>query len=194
MRAVPLLLLLAATPLHAQWSTSLAVHRSASTGHSRDGIGTELRPHGPITAALALAMRRGAWRVRFAARYSEAGLAVWSDRAALITPKAMRAWGTTVEADRRVAGDDDTQPTLRVGVGVELARWTFNEAADDDRWRPAALGALEGSVRLGRRWRMLARGEVAIGPSLFRADELPEGYTLRRAVRHGIGFGVERTL
>ena len=147
-----------------------------------------------MTAALGMALHRGAWRLRVAARYSEAGLAVWSDGAALITPKAMHAWGATVELGRQISGDGGDDPALRAGLGAEMNQWSFTEADDDARWRPALVGALEGSIRITGQWRMLVRGEVATGPSLFDEDELPDGYARRRALRHGIGFGVERAL
>ena len=56
----------------------------------------------------------------------------------------------------------------------------------------SGIAALEGSLPLRGRWHGVLRAEAAIGRSLFEADELPAGYTVRPARRGGIALGIAR--
>lgn len=188
--SLPLCIALA-SPIAAQWGTSFMVAGAAVHGHAVDADGTHIRPESPRTVSLAISRTSGRWRIETGVRHTDASLAVAAAEARVVTPAMMSAWGAGVDVSRRVAGDD-AQPTLHAGVGIDASHWTFADAPDDSRWRMSALAMLQGSAAIGGRWRLLLRGEVAVGRSLFVAAELPEGYRLQRATRHGLAVGIER--
>jgi hypothetical protein len=174
-----------------QWSTAFTVSRTASRGHAADRTGTEIRPESPRTAALAIAMGSGHWRVAASGRYTEAGLTVAGADAHVVTPRAMSAWGMGLEVHRRVAGSA-AGPAVYAGAGVDASHWEFRDAPDDSRWRMSGVALVQGAVAITGRWSVLLRGEVAAGSSLFDIEELPDGYRLRHALRHGVAIGIER--
>lgn len=188
---------LASTPVlrvDAQWYTSLTGGRAGTAGHARsaDDVAngrTELMPWRPATVALRIGRELGNWRLGVEARRTTADLAVSGEATVLVTTNVVDAWGAGLEVTRRIAGDLG-RPVLRAGVSIIAERWSFELDGGDARWRVAAQGVLDATVPLWRRLAGVIRAEAALGPSLFDNDELPSGYELRPAVRHGIAIGV----
>lgn len=184
--------------LSAQWHVALTGGRAGTAGHARsiedvpDGR-AELRPWRPGTIALRVGRDLGNWRVNAEVRRTTADLAISGEATVLITTGAIDAWGSGIEVTRSIAGGPG-KPALRAGVGAIAERWSFDLDGGDARWRLAAQGVLDASVPLWRQWSGIVRAEAAFGRSLFDEDELPAGYELRSAVRHGMAIGVARTL
>ena len=184
--------------LTAQWHVALTGGRAGTAGHARstddvpDGR-AELRPWRPATLALRVGRDLGHWRVSAEVRRTTADLAISGEATVVITTGAIDAWGSGIEVTRRIAGKPG-KPALRAGVGAVAERWSFDLDGGDARWRLAAQGVLDASIPLWRGWSGVLRAEAALGQSLFDEDELPLGYEVRRAVRHGIAVGVARTL
>ncbi len=187
-----LLLLLPLQSSAAQWHVT-AMHGSGTvSGHSRDDSGPEVLgflPDRPSSFALAIGHDLGGIRVSLEVRRTSADLALRGDNTLIVTTGALHAWGGALEGARRVVGRDG-QPTLRAGLGLLAERWTFDIAGSDPRWRAAARGALEVTVPIAGHWNGVLRGELAAGPSLFRLEELPEGYGRRMGWRRGIVLGI----
>lgn len=189
---VALLLLLPLRPAAAQWRVT-ALHGSASvSGFSRDDSGPEklsFLPDHPSSYALAIARDLGGIRLALELRRTGADLALHGDNTVIVTTGALHAWGGAFEGSRRVAGQEG-QPMLRAALGVLAERWTFDVGGSDPRWRAAGRGALEATVPIGGHWHGVLRGELAAGPSVFRLEELPEGYARRIGWRRGVVLGI----
>ncbi|MEO5824351.1 MAG: hypothetical protein ABIR59_00510 [Gemmatimonadales bacterium] len=181
-----------AAPLPAQWSTSLVVARTATAGYLASDDGSEFRPGSPHEYTVTIAREARSWRLRAGARVIRASLTVSDGEVSLTTHGLVRGNGLVADVSRRALGDG-VAPTLRVGLGGELVRWTVAGLGDSRHWVVAATGSLEGSVAIGRRMRALVRGEVVAGPSIFHDDVATEGFVLKRAIRHGMALGVSVT-
>ncbi|MES2124001.1 MAG: hypothetical protein V4503_04855 [Gemmatimonadota bacterium] len=193
--ALPLLLLLASlSPARAtaQWQLSLVTGWSATAGHSRDPVDQDqpaILPDRPQNWSLAVARQRRGWRIAVDGSRITADLAVRSTSTTLATRGALSAWGLGAEVGRRIAGRGDGS-SLWGSVGAVYERWSFDVTGGDSRWRAAARGALQLNVPFGAHWAGLLRGELLAGPSLFRPEELPEGYGIRSARRATLQVGV----
>ena len=110
---------------------------------------------------------------------------------AVTTFGAFEAWGAGLElgvAGRRAA----VGRRLRAGLGLGGDRWSLEGASA--RWRATTAASLEADLPVARGWSAVVRGEVTVGSSVFRADELPEGFTRRMTWRPGIALGMARRL
>lgn len=180
--------------LDAQWYAALTGGRAGTVGHARStddapDSRAELLPWRPATLALRIGRDLSDWRVGIEARRTTSDLAARGEGTVLVTTNVADAWGAGVEVTRRLAGGAG-RPALRAGVGVLAERWSFDLDGGDARWRLAAQGVLDAGVPLWRRWSGVIRAEAALGRSLFDEAELPVGYELRPAVRHGVAIGV----
>lgn len=194
MRITLLLLCAALLPSHAeaQWRLSLAAGPAATTGHSRDNEDLDqpaILPDHPVNWMLGLARQRGQWRIGADAHRLTSDLAVRGKAASVVTRGALSAWGVGVELSRQVA-HATAGPTLQVGAGGVFERWAFDVTGGDARWRAAGRISLQLDLPLARRWAVLVRGEGLGGRSLFRQDELPEGYTARAGYSAAMLLGV----
>ena len=108
-----------------------------------------------------------------------------------MTRDALAAWGVGLELARRLRGRADGN-ALWAGLGAVAERWTFDVAGGDPRWRGSFRGSLQLDLPLIGAWHGLVRTEASLGASLFRADELPEGYRRHTARRAGMQLGVTR--
>jgi hypothetical protein len=131
----------------------------------------------------------GAWRVALRGRRTHADLVIAGATAGIITTDVLRATAIGIEGGRRVAGQA-TGPQAHMLVGVARERWSFNGLDDEDRTLTLLTAALEGEVPLIRRVRGVVRLEGATGPSLFEADELPEGFETRSGRRTALHLGL----
>lgn len=194
MRITLLLLLATLLPPRAgaQWRLSLAAGPAATTGHSRDSEDLDqpaILPDHPVNWVVGLARQRGGWRVGVDAHRLTSDLAVRGKAASVVTRGALSAWGAGVELSHLMARTA-VGPTLHVGAGGVLERWAFDVTGGDARWRAAARVSLQVDLPLTGRWSALVRGEGLGGRSLFRQDELPEGYTARAGYSAALLLGV----
>lgn len=186
------LLLTGATALNAQWRIAALSGSATSHGDARDDSDPahpEFHADRPATLTVVLAREAGPWRVSAEGRHSTADLSEVSRAVAVTTFGAFEAWGAGVELGVRIAGHSST-PELRAGLGLGGDRWSLDGAPA--RWRVTARGSLEADFPLARAWSAVVRGEATTGPSIFTADELPEGFTQRGMWRTGIALGVAR--
>lgn len=187
-------LLLPQRPLSAQWRLAISAGTAATSGHARDAADPEqaaILPDHPVSWLLALARQRGSWRVGIDGSRITSDLAIRGSSTSLVTRGALSAWGLGFEASRRLAGHA-AAPSLWAGVGAVYERWSFDIAGGDARWRASGRASLQLDAPLSRRWSALVRGEALAGASLFRVEELPEGYTRRASQRAGLLLGVSR--
>jgi len=190
------LLLAVPTTLRAQWRIALLTGSASSHGDARndtDPAHPEIRADAPATISVGLARERGPWRVGVELHHTSADLAEISALSAVTTRSVLKAWGAAIEGSRRIAGGRDA-PALSVGVGAGIDRWTFDLDESSPRWRATARGAIEAEMPIGAAWRAVIRSQAAVGPSVFKPDELPDGFVQRMAVRIGVVFGVSRRL
>ena len=188
-------LVVSITPsLNAQWRVALLHGTAASHGDARadaDPAHPELQAHRPATWAVSLSRATGRWRLGIDLHRTTADLAEVGPSSSVSTKSVLTAWGTAIEFARRVAGQAGTAE-LFAGGGASLDRWTFDLTDDSPRTRAAARGVIEADFPIGGGWSATVRGEAAVGPSVFKLDELPDGFTPRTATRVGIVLGVAR--
>lgn len=196
MRCLPplllLLLALPSAPLHGQWQWNLVAGSARSAGHARadaDPERPEVGPDRPSTLALGVVRRLGAWQLGASLLRATADLAIRGSESAVLTRGGLTAWGAGMEIGRLVAGRTGA-PTLSALAGGAIEQWRFPVSGGDPRTVVMARAALEGQVPLRAHWRGIVRWEVAVGGSLFGADELPPGYAVRAGRRWGLGLGV----
>ena len=190
------LLLLPASPaaLPAQWRVALLTGTAASHGDARDETDPtrpEIHADALATLAVSLARNRGPWRIGVDLHHTSADLAEISGSTALTTRNALSAWGAALELGHRLAGRAGG-PNLRVSLAAGVDRWRFELDESSPRWRASARGAWELEAPITTRWAAVVRGQASVGPSVFRREELPEGFVQRTAVRLGMVFGVAR--
>ena len=185
------LLLFAPVPAAAQWRLTLLHGTAEVWGHSRDeGSPDHLAflPDRPSSNVLVVGRDLGRTRLSVEVRRTTADLTLRGPGTAIVTRSALHAWGVALEGGRRLAGADG-RPTLHGSLGVLMERWDFDVNASGARWRAAGHGALEVGVPITRRWQGIFRGEMMAGPSVFSADELPEGYVRKAGWRRGVMLG-----
>jgi hypothetical protein len=188
------LMLAGSTALSAQWRLTAMSATATSHGDARDESDPahpEFHADRPATLTLALARDAGPWRLSVEGRHRTADLSEVSRSVAVTTFGAFEAWGGGLELGVRIAGHPSAAE-LRAGVGLGGDRWSLDGATT--RWRATTAGSLEADFAVARSWNAVVRSEVTLGPSVFRADELPEGFTRRTTWRTGIALGVARRL
>jgi hypothetical protein len=188
------LLLAGPTALTAQWRLAVLTCTATSHGDARDDSDPthpEFHVDRPVTLTLALARDAGTWRVSLEGRRLTADLSEVSRSVAVTTFGAFEAWGAGIELGVRIAGHPSAAE-LRAGLGLGADRWSLEGASA--RWRATTAGSLEADFAVARGWNAVVRGAVTIGPSVFSAEELPEGFARRTSWRTGIALGVARRL
>jgi hypothetical protein len=191
---VAVLLLLAAPPLQAQWQLAARHGTASSHGDAEadlDPAHAALQAYRPATWTVALARDLGAWRLALELHRTTADLAEVGPSSRVTTNDVLAAWGTALEFGLRLAGQPG-RAMLWLGGGGVIDRWTFDVAVNSPRTRVAARGSLDAELPIGRQWGAVIRTELLSGPSVFRADELPEGFSTRRATRIGVALGLAR--
>lgn len=196
MRRLFLFLLVLSGPsaLDAQWQLGLRHGTATSHGDARadlDPAHAELQAHRPGTWTLSFARELGAWRLGLDVHRTAADLAEVGPSSSVTTSSLLAAWGFGLELSHRIAGRSGAA-SLLVGGGALIDRWTFDVADNSPRTRVAARGFLEADLAISQQWLGVIRGEVASGASVFRPDELPQGFTTRTATRLGLALGVAR--
>ncbi len=189
--------LLCPPALAAQYQLAVLAGSAASHGNARSDIGPdhpELRPDNATAVAVAvrrwsgtLARRRRApphHRRPFRNRSRHGGR----------HPRGARGMGWRRRSiGRRLAGAADAEPASRRCSGAGRGPLAIR---GDRRRQPMArrraAPPLEADLPAGGRWLALIRGEVAVGPSLFDAGELPADFRATPAWRYGISLGVAR--
>lgn len=192
------MLLLLTTPaaLRGQWRLTALSGTAASHGDARDDADPahpEIHAERPYAISLVLSRQRNAWRVAAEFHHVTADLAELSGSAAVTTRGVLKGWGAAVELARRVAGHEGA-PTLHGIAAVAIDRWSFDLAESAPRWRASLRGAVEADFPVSARWSAVIRGQLSAGPSFFEANELPEGFARRTAIRTGILLGISRRL
>jgi len=188
------LMLAGSTALNAQWRLAALSARATSHGDARDDSDPshpEFHADRPVTLTVALARDAGPWRLGVEVRHRTADLSEVSRSVAVTTFGAFEAWGAGLELGVRIAGHPSAAE-LRAGLGLGGDRWSLEGASA--RWRATTAGSLEADFAVARGWNAVVRGEATMGPSIFRAEELPEGFTRRTTWRTGIALGVARRL
>jgi hypothetical protein len=191
-----LLLLAGPTTLHAQWRVTLLTGTASSYGDARDDTDPthpEIHADAPATLAVSLVRDRGPWRVGLELHHTSADLAEISGSSAVTTRSVLKAWGLAFDLTHRLAGREGA-PALFVSLGAGVDRWSFDLAESSPRWRATARGALDAELPINPAWGVVIRGQATAGPSVFKAEELPEGFVQRTAARVGVVFGVARRL
>lgn len=188
---VSLLLLVPLHPAAAQWRLTLLQGSSAVSGHSHDESSPDhpaFLPDRPNSYTLAIGRKFSSSRLMLEVRRTRADLALRGPGTTIVTRGALHAWGAALEGARRLAGTAG-RPTLHGGLGVVLERWNFDLGDGEARWRVAGRGALEVDLPITGRWNGVLRGEMTASPSVFTADELPEGYVRKTGWSRGIEIG-----
>jgi hypothetical protein len=186
------LVIAAPAPLTAQWHLTLGAGVAGASGHAfapEDSDAPELRPAPTRDLAIGIGRDHGAWRVAIRGRRTHADLVIAGATAGIITTDVLRATAVGIELGRRLAGARDAaQAHLLVGIARE--RWSFVGLEDEARSVTLLTAALEGEVPLYRRMRGVVRVEAGTGPSLFEADELPDGFETRSGRRTALHLGI----
>jgi hypothetical protein len=188
------LMLSGSTALHAQWRLAALSASAASHGDARDDTDPshpEFHADRPFTLTVALARDAGRWRLGIEGRHRSADLSEVSHTVAVTTFGAFEAWGAGLELGVRVAGQPSAAE-LRAGLGLGGDRWRLEGASA--RWRATAAGFLEADLPVTRNWNAVVRAELTTRPSVFRAEELPEGFSRRTNWEAGIALGLARRL
>lgn len=189
---VVVLLCTAPACLPAQWHLTLGAGDAGTRGHALapdDSDTPALRPAPTRDIGAGIGRDHGAWRVAVRARRTNADLVIAGATAGIITTDVLRATAVGAEVGRRLAGARDAaQAHLLVGVARE--RWSFEGLEDEARSVTMLTAALEGEVPLYRRLRGVVRLEGGTGPSLFEADELPDGFETRSGRRTALHLGL----
>lgn len=196
MRLHPILFLLLSGPssLAAQWQVALLHGTATSHGDAQadlDPAHPELQANRPDTWTIALAREYSGWRLGIDLHRTTADLAELGASSSVTTNSVLAAWGAGFELARRIAGKL-AAPSLLLAGGVIADRWTFDVTSNTTRTRVAVRGALEAALPISRTWGAVIRGELLAGSSVFTQEELPEGFSTRRATRLGIALGIAR--
>jgi len=196
MRYAVLLCSILATPCRgaAQWHLALLGRATTTHGDAEnpaDPDHAELRADHLAGWSLELARGAGGWRIGIDVRRTTGDLAEVTSTAAVAVRDVLSAWGSGFEIDRRLAGFAGGA-MLVGGLGAGIDRWSFDVAGGGVRWRASARAALEADLPIASGWGAIVRGEVAAGPSLFRASEVPDGFSRHAARRIGVAIGLAR--
>lgn len=190
------LLLSGSTALHAQWRVAVLTGTASSHGDARDETDPahpEIHAEAPATVGMSVADERGPWRVSLELHHISADLAEVSGSSAVTTRGALKAWGTALELAHRIIGRQGAA-SLFATLGAGIDRWTFDLDDGSPRWRAAARSALELELPINPMWSGILRSQATVGASVFKPEELPEGFVQQTAVRLGVVFGVARRL
>ena len=188
------LILSAHSALPAQWQVALRHGTATSHGDARadlDPTHPALQAYRPGTWTLAVAHDPGAWRLALDVHRTSADLAELGSSSTVTTDGLLSAVGAGLELAYRIAGAS-AGSSLLLGGGVVIDRWTFDVADNSPRARVAARGSVEADLPIQHQWIAVIRGELLAGPSVFRPDELPEGFSTRPATRIGVALGLAR--
>ena len=188
------LMLSGSTALNAQWRLAAMSASATSHGDARDDSDPahpEFHADRPFTLTVALARDAGRWRLGVEGRHRTADLSEVSRSVAVTTFGAFEAWGAALELGVRLAGRPSAAE-FRAGLGLGGDRWSL--AGASARWRATAAGSLEADLPVTRNWNAVVRGEVTMRPSVFKAEELPEGFSRRTNWQTGIALGLARRL
>jgi hypothetical protein len=189
-----LIVIASAQPLQAQWGIALRHGAAVSHGDAQGDVDPaypELQAHRPATWTFALSRDAGAWRLGVDLHHTTADLAEIGGASTVATASVLASWGLGAEFARRIAGQRESAGLFGV-IGASIDRWTFDLTESSPRNRAALRGAIEAEFPIGNGWLTTMRGEVSRGPSVFKADELPDGFTTRAATRLGIVLGLAR--
>lgn len=196
MRPLALLLaLLAPVPAAAQWRATLLVGGARVTGHARADDDPDRRaflPHHASSLDLALDREAGSWRAGIRLARLAADLALLGETAGALVRDALHGWRLGAVGGRTLLGDPDGA-RLTLLAGLDAERWTLDGVSDGTRSRVAVHATAEVAAPLGGAWRLALRYGVATGASLWREDDLPEGFARRagRERRWSVGVGRE---
>lgn len=180
-----------AMPAQRSWSIGLAASHALVTGDATDRddpADPSIRPFHPSGWTLSVAREAGPWRVDLAVRAIDADLAVGDRDVIVLARRGLSATAMSVDLSRRIAGDA-RGTALRVGASVAAERWTVG-GTGRTRLVLEAIGALD--APLSARWAAEVRLAGGFGPSLFRAEDLPEGYRRSMERRITVALGVRR--
>jgi hypothetical protein len=177
--------------LAAQYRLGVVAGMGQSHGDSRRTAtdDAELRPDRPSLVAVTVVRAMAHWRLGAELHHVRADLAEVSSESVVSSRSALSATGVALDLGFRVAGHADAA-ALYASLGAGYDRWHFDLPDDQPRWRPSARGALELDFPLGSRWSGLVRSQASLGPSVFQADELPEGFDRKMELRTNVGVGV----
>ncbi|MGH7583773.1 MAG: hypothetical protein ACREL5_11160 [Gemmatimonadales bacterium] len=177
----------------AQWHVALLGGTATTQGDSRDTLAAdhaEIRADRMTVATLAIERAGEAWRVGAELRRLTGDLSEVTASASIDARGVVSAWGAAVTVRRRITPGMGAALWALVGAGAD--RWSFDLAGGDPRWRLALHAALESEFPVGGDWSVLVRAGVTAGPSIFREDEVAEGFTRQTALRPGYAVGLAR--
>jgi len=177
----------------AQWHLALLGGTATTQGDSRDTIAAdraEIRADRITVATLAIERAGDAWRFGAELRRLTGDLSEVTASASIDARGVVSAWGGAITLRRRIAAGSGAALWALLGAGAD--RWSFDLSGSDPRWRLALHAALESEFPVGGDWSVLVRAGVTAGPSIFRDDEVAEGFTPRMALRPGYSLGLAR--
>jgi hypothetical protein len=179
-----------ARPLAAQWSVGAEIGLLACAGGATDtsasGNGNTLRPSTGTTYALRIARRFGRFGAGVSVLSMHAGAVAENDETLVELKGSIELLQVAPEMFV-VLARPGTGGALLLHAGVQLDHWSVDS---DGRDRVAGLAALSLDWPMTGRIVGTFRGGLAVGPSVFKEEELPDGFQSRLSWRGTIAAGV----
>jgi len=182
---------LLAPPLAAQWSVGVEIGLQACAGAASDtspsGNGNTVRPSQGTTYALRVQRRSGAFGAGVGVLYSRAGAEATNEESTVELKDRMELFELAPEffvvVARPAAGG-----AVLLHAGVVVDRWSLETV---DRNRVAALAAVSLDWPMTDRLSGTFRAGLAVGPSVFEEEEVPNGFERRTTWRRSITAGMQ---
>jgi len=187
--------LLAATPLAAQWDVSIEFGELRFSGASFDTSTTSepaaLRPSGGGAYRVSIDRWFGSLGVGVGLLYCGTGAAAENEETVVEIKGVSTLYEVAPEA-LLVLATPRAGGTLALAIGPLYDHWTFD--GYDDRNTLGAHAAVSLDLPLDSTWFGTFRIGVAVSPSPWRAEDLPEGYERRMMWRRSFAAGVRLRL
>lgn len=187
--------LFAAVPLPAQWTAGAEIGMLRFWGAAADTVTSDdpsrARPSPSAGYAVRVERRFGSLGIGIGVLHSSGGVGVENGSVAVEEKGALKLDEVTPEASLRVA-KPGPGGALLVHVGPVIDRWS--PADMPRRTRVGARAAVSLDLPIAGRWTGAFEAGVALSPSVFWNDEVPEGYVLRAMWRRALSAGIRLRL
>lgn len=184
----------AATPLAAQWSLGAEIGLLACRGGASDtatsGTPNTLRPSQGATYALRVQRSFGTFGAGMSFLYSSTGVGAENEETTVEAKSSMELLELAPEAFVVLARPGAGGAVL-LHAGILLDHWSLQT---DGRDRVAALAAVSLDWPMTGRWSGTFRAGLAVGPSVFDEEEMPDGFKRHATWRRSIAAGVQLRL
>lgn len=171
------------------WGLAAEIALSSFSGNAHDttGSGTNGHPSRATSIGLRFDKGWGAWRFALGALYTSTGVEISDESLEVIGKSAFSLYEFAPELAFQVLSLRSAG-VFRVHAGLLIDRW--HPVGSEARVLLGGSGAVSLELPITSRTSAQVRWETSTTGSVFRDDEVPTGYELRRSWRNRVGLGV----